>query len=79
MASAVTVMTMLSVAVVGVAMIMDAFVVAIAVGVMGVQFSRVSVCSHGNRVRGGVKDGKQQTIVPHSPDCSAHFRECNCH
>ena len=49
--SAVAVMPMLPVAVVGVTMIMDAFVVAIAVGVVGVQFSRVSVCSHDNRVR----------------------------
>ena len=49
--SAVTVMPMLPVAMAGVSMIMDAFVVAIAVGVVGVQFSRVSVCSHDNRVR----------------------------
>lgn len=48
-------------------MVMDTFVVAIAVGVVGVEFSRVGVCSHGNRVRSGVKDGKQQIIVPHSP------------
>lgn len=68
--SAMTVMSMLSVpvgrlAVVGVPMIMDTFVVAIAVGVVGVQFSGVGVGSHGNRVRNGVGNGKQQIIVPH--------------
>ena len=55
------------VAVVDVAVVMDAFVVPVAMGVVGVQFSRVGVSSHGNRVRGGVGNGKQQTIVPHSP------------
>ena len=63
--SAVTVMSMLSVPAGRQAVVMDAFVVAIAVGVVGVQISRVGVCSHGNRVRNGVGNGKQRIIVPH--------------
>ena len=63
--SAVPFMSMLSLPVGGPTMVVDAFVVAIAVGVVGMQFSRVSVCSHGNRVRSGVGKGKQQIIVPH--------------
>ena len=59
--------TVVDVAVVDVPVVMDAFVVPVAMGVVGVQFSRVGVSSHGNRVRGGVGNGKQQTIVPHSP------------
>ena len=76
-AFAVTVMTMVPVAVVGVTMVMDAFMIPIAMGVMGVQFSRVGVCSHGNRVRGGVKDGKQQAIVPHSIISSVRYAAHN--
>gem|GEM_PF-1673656 len=71
--AAVPVMPMIPVALVGATMIMDAFVVPVAVGVVDVQFSRVCVSSHGNGVRGGVKNGKQQTIVPHSPQGTDRF------
>ena len=48
-----TFMPVLTVSMIGMAsVVVDALVVPVAVGVVGVQFSRVSVCSHGNRVRG---------------------------
>lgn len=77
--TAVTVVPMFLVApaVVNCPMIMDALVVAVAVGVVGVQFSRVGVSSHGNRIRCGVGNDKQRIIVPHTMDRSEGYNACD--